>query len=123
MSLRVLVVDDDVPGLILAESVLARLRVEVVPARDGSECVAAFRMQRFDAVFMDHLMPSMSGLDATDQIRRIERERGARRTPIIALTACALRAEIDDFLRAGADDVLLKPYRIEDLAAMLEKWV
>jgi CheY-like chemotaxis protein len=111
------------PGLILAESVLARLSVEVVSKKNGVECVAAFWMQTFDAVFMDHLMPSMSGLKATAEIRRIEDELGRARTPVIALTACALPSEVEAFFCAGVDDVLLKPYRIEQLAAMLEKWV
>ena len=122
MTYRVLVVDDDSPGLTLAESVLARLHAEVVPAKDGNECIAAFRTQRFDIVFMDHLMPNLSGLEATSEIRRIEGELGWARTPIVALTASAFPSDIEAFRRAGVDDVLLKPYRIEDLAAMREKW-
>ena len=122
MTTRVLVADDDLPGLTLAESVLALLGVEVVSVQDGRECIGAFRLQRFDIIFMDHLMPNMSGLEATSAIRRIEDELGWPRTPIVALTASAFPSEIEEFVCAGADDVLLKPYRIEELAAMLEKW-
>jgi CheY-like chemotaxis protein len=121
-GVRVLVVDDDLPGLILAESVLALLGVEAVCAKDGRECIQAFRAQRFDIVFMDHLMPNMSGFEATREIRKIEAELGWPRTPIVALTASAFPSDIEAFRRAGVDDVLLKPYRIEELAAMLEKW-
>lgn len=123
MPTRVLVVDDDLLGLTLAEQVLALLGAEVVSAKDGGEGIAAFRTQSFDIVFMDYLMPSINGLEATTAIRKIEAERCFRRTPIIALTASAFPSEIADFLRAGADDVLLKPYRIEKLVEMLEKWV
>ena len=122
MALHVLLVDDYFPGLILGESVLARLSARVVSARDGRECIAVFRMQKFDIVFMDHLMPNMSGVEATTEIRRIEAALGWSRTPIIALTACAFPSEIEEFLQAGADDVLLKPYRVEELGTMLEKW-
>ena len=123
MVARVLVVDDDLLSLTLAESVLALLGVEVVSAKDGYECIAAFRTQRFDIVFMDHLMPNMSGLEATSEIRKIEGELGWPRTPLVALTASAFPSDIDAFFGAGVDDVLLKPYRIEALAAKLQKWV
>ena len=119
---RVLVVDDDSPGLALAESVLALLGAEVVSAKDGSECIDAFQMQRFDIVFMDLLMPNVSGLEAIIEIRKIEDELGRPRTPIVALTASAFPSDIESFFSVGVDDVLLKPYRIEELAAVLEKW-
>ena len=123
MAARALVVDDDTPGLTLAESVLSLLGVEVVSATDGRECIHAFRMRRFDIVFMDHLMPNMSGLDATSEIRKIEAELGWPRTPIVALTASAFPSDIDGFFDVGVDDILLKPYRIEELAEKLRKWV
>ena len=98
------------------------LGVEVVSAKDGRECIDAFRVQRFDIVFMDHLMPNMTGLEATIEIRRIEGELGRLRTPIVALTASAYPSDMDAFFGIGADDILLKPYRIEQLAEMLQKW-
>ena len=122
MAVRVLVVDDDLPGLTVAESVLALLGVEAVSAQDGRECIDAFRLQRFDIVFMDHLMPNMSGFEATSEIRKIEAELGWPRTPIVALTASAFPSDIEGFLGAGVDDILLKPYRIDELAEMLHKW-
>ena len=123
LTAGVLVVDDDLLGLTLAESFLALLGVEVVSAKDGCECIDAFQMQRFDIVFMDHLMPNMSGLEAIIEIRKIEDERGWPRTPIVALTASAFSSDIDTFFGIGMDDVLLKPYRIEELAAKLQMWV
>jgi CheY-like chemotaxis protein len=120
---RVLVADDDVPSLTLCESVLSLLGVEVVSAIDGGECIDAFLLQRFDIVFMDHLMPNVSGIEATSEIRKIENELGWSRTPIVALTASAFPTDLDAFSVAGVDDILLKPYRIEELAAMLEKWI
>lgn len=123
MATRVLVVDDDLPGLTLAEEVLAQLAVDVVCAMDGREGIDAFLSQRFDIIFMEHPMPNMTGPEATFEIRRIECERGWSRTPIIALTASAFPSEIQEYRRAGSDDVLLKPYRIEELRAMLRKWV
>lgn len=106
----------------LAECVLSRRGAQVVCVNDGSACIAVFRRQRFDVVFMDRLMPVMSGPQATAAIRRIEAEEGRQRTPIIAVTACAFRREIDEFVQAGVDDVLVKPYRLEDLDAVLRKW-
>jgi len=122
LKARVLVVDDDVPGLRLAEAVLAFLGVEVVAVKDGRECIDVFRMQTFDIVFLDRLMPNMSGSEAASEIRKIESELASPRTPIVALTASAFPSEIAEFLGVGLDDVLIKPYRIEELAEKLEKW-
>ena len=120
---RVLVADDDMPSLTLFEGALSLLGVEVLSATDGRECIDAFRVQRFDIVFMDHLMPIMSGLEATSEIRKIENELGWSRTPIVALTASAFPSDLDALFVAGVDDILLKPYRIEELAATLERWI
>jgi CheY-like chemotaxis protein len=106
----------------LAESVLGLLGVEVVLAEDGLECLEALRRQRFDLIFMDYLMPRLNGLQTTAEIRRMEGELTCERTPIVALTASAFPDEIDKFFIAGADDALVKPYRIEELAAKVEQW-
>jgi CheY-like chemotaxis protein len=121
-AVRALVVDDDLPGLTVAENVLVLLGVEVVSAKDGRECIDTFRKHRFDIVFMDHLMPNMGGLEATSEIRKIEGELGWQRTPIVALTASAFPSDINEFFAVGVDDVLLKPYRIDELAERLQKW-
>ena len=67
-------------------------------------------------------MPEMDGFEATAAIREHERASGARRTPIVALTANAMAGDRDRCLAAGMDDYLGKPFRRDDLAALLERW-
>jgi CheY-like chemotaxis protein len=71
---------------------------------------------------MDCHMPVMGGLEATAEIRAIERHSGAPRTPIIALTAATFPEEQAACLRAGMDDFLPKPIELAELGRLLEKW-
>jgi CheY-like chemotaxis protein len=94
-------------------------------AATGDAAVAAWRAGettdgRFDLVLMDVHMPGSDGITATRHIRKLEAERGTRRTPIIALTANALDEDRDACLAAGMDGFLTKPLDRERLAAALE---
>lgn len=106
---RVLVVDDNATNRRVAEMLLAAAGVEVVCAEDGEQAVEAFLRDRFDAILMDMMMPVLDGIDATRAIRRIERERGLRHTPVVMLTANTLPEHIAASLEAGADVHLAKP--------------
>lgn len=106
---RVLVVDDNATNRRVAEMLLAAAGVEVVCAEDGEQAVESFLQDRFDAILMDMMMPVLDGIDATRAIRRIERERGLHRTPVVMLTANTLPEHIAASLEAGADVHLGKP--------------
>ena len=121
-SLAILVAEDNKINALLACSLLAKHGHRPAVAADGSEAVAAWRTARdgeapFDVILMDVQMPGTDGLEATRQIRAAEA--GARRTPIVALTANAYAEDREACLAAGMDDFLVKPLDRERLAAML----
>ncbi|GHU28320.1 hypothetical protein FACS1894164_20680 [Spirochaetia bacterium] len=126
---RVLVVDDVQTNLDVARGLMLpyRLRIEGVKSgQEAMERVAEAERQpaaeRYDIIFMDHMMPGMDGVEATKQIR----ERGseyARRVPIVALTANAVVGTKEMFLENGIDDFLAKPIDIKKLDSLLRRWI
>jgi CheY-like chemotaxis protein len=92
----------------VAEALLKRRGFDVVVAANGREGVAAYQRGPFDLVLMDIQMPEMDGFEALAAIRAIE-ERTGRRTPVIALTAHAMKEDRERCRAAGMDDYLSKP--------------
>ena len=121
-ALRVLVVEDHEINRRLCALQLRNFGCESRFAVDGHEAVRVFAEENFDVVLMDMQLPGMDGCEATRVIREIERERGGRRTPIVAMTANARVEDREQCLAAGMDDYLSKPLRHDHLAAMLSKW-
>jgi len=112
--LRILLAEDSAFNQKLAVAVLTKAGHTVVVARHGIEVLAAWRSQPFDLVLMDVQMPEMDGLEATRLIRAEEVPTG-RRTPIIAMTAHALKGDRERCLEAGMDGYISKPIRVREL--------
>jgi two-component system, sensor histidine kinase and response regulator len=105
---RVLLVEDNAVNQMVAEALLKRRGFEVVVAANGREGVAAYQRAVFDLVLMDIQMPEMDGFEALAAIRAIEQRTG-RHTPVVALTAHAMKEDRERCLAAGMDDYLSKP--------------
>ncbi|MEM9454502.1 MAG: response regulator [Myxococcota bacterium] len=116
---RILLVEDDATNRQVAAILLRRLGAEVDVAGDGQEAVVRVEAARYDLVLMDVEMPRMSGLQAAASIRERERGRGPR-VPIVAMTAHAQFEDRKRCLAAGMDDHLCKPFRREELLAVLD---
>ncbi len=101
---------------------LERLGYTCDVVSDGKQAVEAALRGGYDAILMDVHMPVMDGFEATAQIREREAERG-RHTPIIAMTANALRGERERCLAAGMDDYIAKPFKKDELKTVLERWI
>ena len=93
-------------------------------ACNGQEAIEAFESGDYDLIFMDIQMPVMDGIEATKRIRDLEKGNGsARRIPILALTAHAVKEYIDACLQAGMDDYLIKPVFRQDLLGKVDCWI
>jgi len=118
--LCVLLAEDSLPNQKLAVGLLEKRGHTVTVANNGREAVAAAASGRFDLVLMDVQMPEMDGLEATAVIRSRERQTG-RHTPIVAMTAHALRGDREQCLAAGMDEYVAKPVRSKQLYEAIER--
>jgi signal transduction histidine kinase/CheY-like chemotaxis protein/HPt (histidine-containing phosphotransfer) domain-containing protein len=118
---RILVAEDNPVNQKVTVRMLERLGFAADVVGTGQEAAAAVRRDRYDAILMDGQMPGMDGYEATARIR--EFEGFVRRTPVIALTAGAMRADRERCLAAGMDDYVAKPMSPEQLEAVLSRWV
>jgi two-component system, sensor histidine kinase and response regulator len=115
----VLVVDDNVINLEVAQAMLERVGCRVTVAEDGNGALDHAHRRRFDAILMDCQMPGMDGYAATAAIRRTETERRSQATPIVALTANVLARDRTRCLEAGMNHFLAKPFSQDQLIAVL----
>jgi signal transduction histidine kinase/CheY-like chemotaxis protein len=117
---RVLLVEDNPVNQLVAKGMLGKLGCEVIVAGHGGEALDQLEQSEFDLVLMDCNMPVMDGYEASRQIRRSGRW---PQLPIVALTANAMSEERERCRAAGMSDYLAKPFRREELAALLDLWI
>ncbi len=122
--LRILLAEDNLANQKLAVGLLTKWGHRVVVANNGTEAVQAWSDppdgRPFDVVLMDIQMPEMDGFEATAAIRERERSRG-RHTPIVAMTAHAMKGDRERCLDAGMDGYLAKPIRQQEVVAVLRQ--
>ena len=117
----ILLVEDNVVNKRVAEAMLAKLGCRVVVAETGLEALEAVNHQHFDLIYMDCQMPKMNGYDASRAVRQMDGEKS--RIPIVAMTANIDPQDRIHCFDAGMNDFLSKPFKVEDLAMMTQKWV
>ena len=120
-DLNVLLAEDNTTNQEVAAGMLKQFGCRVSLAVNGVQAVELFLKERPDLVFMDCQMPEMDGYQATGQIRNHE-EQLSIRTPIVALTAHALKGDKEKCLAAGMDDFLGKPFKSDQLKEILDRW-
>ena len=120
-DLRVLVAEDSEVNLFVITKLLAGLGIEITAATNGQEAVKAFKDNVFDLILMDIQMPVMDGLEATRQIRALQKEAGLHpQCAIVGLSAHAMSGDRERYLAEGMLDYLTKPIRMEALGAVLD---
>ena len=116
--LRILVAEDNLVNQKLTLKILSKLGFEADLAENGKVAVDMANQQTYDVILMDVQMPEIDGLEAT----RIIRQGMVIQPTIIAMTANAMKEDKDECLKAGMDDFLSKPVKLEELVNMLAKW-
>jgi CheY-like chemotaxis protein len=118
--IRILVAEDNLVNQTVIEGILEKMGYSITLAADGNETLAELRKQDYDLIFMDIQMPEMDGLTATGIIRETIEE--DRRPIIIAMTANAMSGVREQYLEAGMDDYISKPFQLKDLEDAITKW-
>jgi PAS domain S-box-containing protein len=118
---RILVAEDNAINQLVITHELAVLGYEVTAVNNGLEALQALERSPFDLILMDCQMPELDGYEATRRIREGVAE--SREIPIVALTAHALKEDLERCLAAGMNDTITKPFREEMLRQKLERWL
>jgi len=121
---KVLVVDDMQTNLDVALGLLSKYKMQVDCMNNGQDAIDRIRTGNpvYNAIFMDHMMPGMDGVETADRIRALGTEY-ARKIPIIALTANAIHGTEEMFYKHGFQGFISKPIDIMEMDSILRKWV
>ena len=121
---RILVVDDNPINCKVVTLLLGRLGYIAEQAEDGARALLHLQAEGWPAlILMDCQMPIMDGYETTRRIRAMEASEGRPRLPIVALTASSFEDEKANCLRAGMDDLMIKPVDATKLQAVLQPWL
>lgn len=120
-NIRVLLVEDYESNQHLITRQLEGAGFKVTLAGNGEEAVRLFRSRPFDIVLMDIQMPVMDGYQATAIMRSLEKD--GEKTPIIAMTAYAMKGNREECINAGMDDYITKPLKREVLISTVTRWI
>ncbi len=119
---RILVVDDNTTNLQVAQGLMSPYRMQIDVSSSGFEAIEMVRKTHYDAIFMDHMMPEMDGIETARLIRSLDGDY-YRQVPIIALTANAMSDAREQFLEAGMNDFVAKPIEMQELHRVIKKYI
>lgn len=117
---KILVVEDNPKSMRLIKFLLKHKDYHILEATEGLAALEIALAQQPDLIVMDIQLPGMSGLEVTIQLRN---KKEFEKTPIIALTAYAMKGEQDKFLQAGCSDYISKPIDTRVLPLKIEYWL
>ena len=120
--IRILVAEDEPVNQLVIGKLLGMAGYSYDIAENGQVAVDLFQKKTFDIALFDVQMPVMDGLEAISIIRSYEKVNDIPRTPIIAVTALAMYGDKERILEAQFDDYIAKPYSINDIAEMIDKY-
>ena len=119
---KILVVDDVPMNLIVVKGLLKATKIQIDPAKNGASCLELVQKNRYDIIFLDHMMPEMDGIETLQNMKLLE-ENPNRNTPVIMLTANAIVGAKEEYMEAGFTDYLTKPVQETLLHEMIMKYL
>lgn len=118
----ILLVDDNITNLQVAQNILMRYQVKVITATGGKECLYELEQAPVDLIFLDYMMPEMDGIDTLQNIRLLNKP-WAKTIPAVALTANAVSGAKNMLLQAGFQDYVSKPIELKQMERVLKKYI
>ncbi|QFJ54315.1 response regulator [Pseudobutyrivibrio xylanivorans] len=115
---RILVVDDNEINLKVFVSLLGDTKMQIDTADSGDACIALFKRNFYDVIFLDHMMPDKDGIETIKEMKECS-DTPNQKTPVICLTANAISGMRETYINAGFDDYLTKPIDTNKLENML----
>lgn len=116
---NILVVDDNMLNLKVAERLLKAYKCNITLVSSGSECLDKVSNNKYDLILLDDMMPRMSGTETLQKLKEIE----TFNTPVVALTANAITGMKEEYINRGFNDYLSKPIIKEDLNRVMKKYL
>lgn len=117
---KILVVDDNAVNRKVLRNLLKETQIQVTEAAGGSECLHLVQENRYDLIFLDHMMPEMDGVETLRHMKALS-EFPCKDTPVVVLTANAVSGAKEAYLSEGFDDFLSKPIVPDKLEVMIQK--
>ncbi len=119
LSFNILVAEDNPVNKFLSKTIIQKIlpKATILEADDGLEAVRLYEEKEIDLIFMDIQMPNMSGFEATEEIRKLEKNEN--HVPIIALTARTIKGEKERSIENGMDDYITKPVILETMKKVI----
>jgi len=121
-NIKILLAEDDGINQLYLKSFLQSYKWKVDTAYNGEEAFNKYKNSEYDVVLMDGQMPKIDGFEATQLIRKWEKENGLQHTPIIAITGYAVKGDRERFMKAGMDDYITKPINENKLLDVIKKY-
>ena len=119
---KVLVVDDNEINRRVFKGLLKQTLVQITEASSGFECMELVQEERYDMIFMDHMMPELDGIETLHRMQKLAKNKCSD-VPVVILTANAVVGAKEKYLEEGFDDYLSKPVQGAKLEAMVKRYI
>lgn len=120
--MKILIAEDNEINQKVMRAILEKSGIDYLIVSDGEQVLKELKNDQYRLILMDCQMPILDGYETTKIIRKYEQENNQKRCPIIAITANAMSGDKEKCEHAGMDDFLAKPFKMQQIFDMINKW-